>query len=113
MPVFYVCLWEIEHGELYVKTSRTLGQDRLNSAVPTSKDFKESFEEILTSMVFAQIHTCTSFHELGYACACVHPCVCVSINEAVSVAPLAERRIVYNACFSRLYAQTPRELIRA
>ena len=34
-------------------------------------EFKESFEEILSSMVFAQIQTCTSFHGMAHACACV------------------------------------------
>ena len=87
----------MEHGEVYVKTSRTQGQDRLDSAADAPKEFKESLEEILSSMVFAQIQTCTSFHEMGHACACVRARVHVSIHRAVSVAPLAESYLVFAA----------------
>ena len=51
---------------------------------------QRNFEEILSSMVFAQIQTCTSFHGMAHACACVRSRVRVSTHRAVSVAPLAE-----------------------
>ena len=90
--------WDMEHGEVYVKTSRTQGQDRLNSTAAPPKEFKESLEEILSYMVFAQIQMCTSFfHEMRHACACVRPRVQVSIHRAVSVAPLAEKYRVFAA----------------
>ena len=94
---FAAMRWEKEYGELYVKTSRTQGQDRLNSAAAPPKEFKENLEEILSSMVFAQIQTCTSFHEMGHACACVRPRVHVSRHRAVSVALLAESYLVFAA----------------
>ena len=65
--------------------------------LPPPKEFKESLEEILSSMVFSQIQTCNFFHEMGNACACVRPRVHVSIHRAVSVAPLAESFLVFAA----------------
>ena len=61
------------------------------------KECKESLEEIVSSMVFAQIQTCISFHEMGHACACVHSRVHVYTHRAVSVAPLAESYLVFAA----------------
>ena len=89
---------EMEYGELYVKTSRTQGQDRLNSAVAPPKEFKESLEEILNSLLSTEIHTCNFFHEMGNTCACVRPRVHVFIHRAVSIAPLAESCLVFVAC---------------
>ena len=85
-----------------LRSSRTQGQDQLNSTAAPPKEFKESLEEILSYMVFAQIQMCTSFfHEMRHACACVRPRVHVSIHRAVSVAPLAESYLVFAAseCF--------------
>ena len=53
-------------------TSRPVARwakNRLNSAAAPHIEFKESLEEILSFMVFAQIQTCISFHEMGHACA--------------------------------------------
>ena len=48
-------------------------------------------------VVFAQIQTYTSFHEMGHACAYVRPRVHVSIHRAVSIAPLAESYLVFRS----------------
>ena len=87
----------MEHGEVYVKISRTHGQDRLNSAAALPKDFKESLEQVRSYMVFAQIQMCTSFHEIGCVCACVRAWVYVSIHRAVSIALLAHICLVLAA----------------
>ena len=78
-------------------TSRPVARwakNRLNSAAAPHIEFKESLEEILSFMVFAQIQTCISFHEVGHACACGRSRVHVSTHRAVSVAPLAESYLV-------------------
>ena len=81
-------------------TSRPVARwakNRLNSAAAPHIEFKESLEEILSFMVFAQIQTCISFHEVGHACACGRSRVHVSTHRAVSVAPLAESYLVFSA----------------